>query len=231
MKTIGLIGGMSWQSSIEYYRIVNEEVEARLGGLHSAKSVMYSVDFAEVEALQHRGEWRAATRIMAQAARSVERGGADFFIICTNTMHKMAPAVQDAVRIPLLHIADATADKVKARGVRKVGLLGTRFTMEEDFYKGRLVQAHGLDVVTPDARGRDDVHRVIYEELCKGRVEQGSKRRYCEVVEELVGLGSEAVILGCTEIGLLLGQADSPVPLFDTTRLHAVAAVDYALAP
>ncbi len=231
MKTIGLIGGMSWQSSIEYYRIVNEEVEARLGGLHSAKSVMYSVDFAEVEALQHRGEWQQATRIMAQAACNVERGGADFFIICTNTMHKMAPAVQDAVGIPLLHIADATADQVKARGVRKVGLLGTRFTMEEDFYKGRLVQAHGLDVVTPDARGRDDVHRVIYEELCKGRVEQGSKRRYCEVVEELVGLGSEAVILGCTEIGLLLGQADSPVPLFDTTRLHAVAAVEYALAP
>ncbi len=230
MKTIGLIGGMSWESSAEYYRIINEAVHDRLGGVHSAKSVMVSVDFAEVEALQHQGRWPEATQIMVEAARCVEQGGADFVVICTNTMHKMADEVQAAIRIPVLHIADAAAEKVKARGLRKVGLLATKFTMEEEFYKGRLAQRHGLQVLIPAAEDRAIVHRVIYEELVVGEIKPASQAQYRRIIAGLVQQGAEGIILGCTEIGLLVKEADSPVPLFDTTLIHALAAVDYALA-
>jgi len=231
MKTIGLIGGMSWESSIEYYRIINETVRDRLGGFHSARSIMYSVDFAEIETLQQQGRWEEATELMVTAARRVEDGGADFVIICTNTMHKMADDVQKQINIPLLHIADATAERIKAQGLGRIGLLGTKFTMEEDFYRGRLVEKHGLDVVIPDEQGREIVHRVIYDELCLGETKPSSKAQYVSIMENLVGDGAEGIILGCTEISLLVGQEDSPVPLFDTTRIHAVAAVEFALEP
>ncbi len=229
MKTIGLIGGMSWESSIEYYRIINETVRAKLGGLHSAKSMMYSVDFAEIEALQHQGKWDEATDLMIDAAQRVERGGADFVIICTNTMHKMADEVQNHIQIPLLHIADATAEKIKAQGLEKIGLLGTRFTMEEDFYRGRLTEKQGLEVIIPTNRERDIVHRVIFDELCLGEIRQPSKEQYVSIMEHLVTDGAEGIILGCTEISLLIQEEDSQVPLFDTTKIHAVAAVEYAL--
>jgi aspartate racemase len=229
MKTIGLIGGMSWESSIEYYRIINETVRDRLGGLHSAKSVMVSVDFAEIEILQHEGRWAEATQMMVAAARQVQNGGADFVIICTNTMHKMAGAVQEAVSIPLLHIADATADQIKARGLTKVGLLGTNFTMEEPFYRGRLVDRHGLHVLIPTEEEREVVHRVIFDELCLGQARPSSKELYVSIMEHLVQKGAKGIILGCTEISLLVGEEDSCVPLFDTTEIHAVAAVEYAL--
>ena len=229
MKTIGLIGGMSWESSIEYYRIINETVKARLGGLHSARSIMYSVDFAEIEALQHQGRWDKATEMMIDAARRVERGGADFVIICTNTMHRMADQVQAQIRIPLLHIADATAASIRARGMKRIGLLGTRFTMEEEFYKGRLVDKHGLDVIIPADAEREIVHRVIYDELVLGQIRPASQEQYVRIMARLAAQGAEGIILGCTEIGLLVGDQDSPVPLFDTTRIHAVAAVEYAL--
>jgi len=231
MKTIGLIGGMSWESSIEYYRIINETVRDRLGGFHSARSIMYSVDFAEIETLQQQGRWEEATELMITAARRVEDGGADFVIICTNTMHKMADDVQRHINIPLLHIADATAERIKAQGMGRIGLLGTKFTMEEDFYRGRLVEKHGLDVIIPDEQGREVVHRVIYDELCLGETKPSSKAQYVSIMENLVGDGAEGIILGCTEISLLVGQEDSPVPLFDTTRIHAVAAVEFALEP
>jgi aspartate racemase len=230
LKTIGLIGGMSWESSAEYYRIINEAVHDRLGGVHSAKSVMVSVDFAEVEALQRQGRWAEATQAMIEAAQGVERGGADFVVICTNTMHKMADDVQKAIQVPLLHIADAAAEPIKARGLRKVGLLGTKFTMEEEFYSGRLAQRHGLQVLIPDAEDRAIVHRVIYEELVVGAINPASQAQYRRIIAGLVRQGAEGIILGCTEIGLLVKEADSPVPLFDTTRIHALAAVDYALA-
>lgn len=229
MKTIGLIGGMSWESSSEYYRLVNEGVKARLGGLHSARCVMVSVDFAEVETLQHQGRWDEAAGLLAAAAQSVERGGAEFLVICTNTMHKVAEAVQARVQIPLLHIADATAELVKAAGIQRIGLLGTRFTMEEDFYKGRLTQKYGLDVLVPEAASREIVHRVIYEELVLGQIEAASKQQYLTIIEQLIAQGAEGVILGCTEIGLLVQPSDARVPLFDTTRIHAEAAVEYAL--
>ena len=229
MKTIGLIGGMSWESSAEYYRIINERVQLKLGGVHSAKSVMVSVDFAEVEALQHQGRWPEATALMIAAARSVEAGGADFLVICTNTMHKMAEEVQQALKIPLLHIADATAVKIKEQGIRKVGLLGTSFTMEETFYRGRLEKKHGLEVVIPGEKERAMVHRVIYDELVIGKIEDTSREQYRDVIEGLIRAGAEGVILGCTEIGLLVKAEDSRVPLFDTTRIHAEAAVEYAL--
>jgi aspartate racemase len=231
MKTIGLIGGMSWESSIEYYRIVNEAVRDRLGGLHSAQSLMFSVDFAEVEALQHQGRWDEAAGIMADAARRLEKGGADFLVLCTNTMHKLADAIQAAVPIPLLHIADATAEAVRARGLSTVGLLGTRFTMEEEFYKGRLVGRHGLDVLVPDSDERELVHRVIYEELVVGEIRPASRAAFRGVIQGLIARGAAGIILGCTEIGLLVKAEDSPVPLFDTTRLHALAAVTEALRP
>jgi aspartate racemase len=229
MKTIGMIGGMSWESSIEYYRIVNESVRDKVGGLHSAKSVMYSVDFAEIEALQHQGKWNHATDLMIDAAKNVENGGADFVIICTNTMHKMADEVQKHIQIPLLHIADATAEKIKSHGMSKVGLLGTRFTMEEGFYKGRLIGKHGLNVIIPPDEEREIVHRVIYDELCRGETKQLSRKKYSDIIEGLIKNGAEGIIMGCTEIGLLVRQEDSRVPLFDTTMIHAVAAVEYAL--
>jgi aspartate racemase len=229
MKTIGLIGGMSWESSIEYYRIINETVKEKLGGTHSARSVMYSVDFAEIEALQHKGRWDEATQAMITAARHVEAGGADFVVICTNTMHKMAEAVEQAIDIPLLHIADATADAIKARGMNKVGLLGTRFTMEETFYRGRLTDQHGLEVLIPEVEEREIVHRVIYEELVLGEIKPTSREAYKAIIEKLITTGAQGIILGCTEIGLLVKEGDSRVPLFDTTVVHAVAAVELAL--
>jgi aspartate racemase len=230
MKTIGMIGGMSWESSSEYYRIINETIKAKLGGLHSAKSVMYSVDFSEIEALQHQGNWDKATQLMIEAARHVEAGGADFVIICTNTMHKMADDVQKNIGIPLLHIADATAEVIKARGFRKIGLLGTKFTMEEDFYRGRLVEKHGLDVIIPQVDDRVIVHRVIYEELVLGHINPASRTEYQHIIERLIEAGAQGIILGCTEIGMLVKDEDSRAPLFDTTRIHAVKAVEYALA-
>jgi aspartate racemase len=229
MRTIGLIGGMSWESSAEYYRLVNELVRDRLGGLHSARCVLHSVDFAEIEQLQSAGEWEHAGEILAEAARGLEAAGADLLLICTNTMHKVAGQVEAAVRVPLLHLADATADAVRAAGLSRVGLLGTAFTMEQDFYRGRLA-GHGLDVLTPDAEGRALVHRVIYEELCLGVVRDESRAAYRKVIDELVDSGAEGVVLGCTEIELLIGADDSPVPVFPTTRLHAEAAVAAALA-
>ncbi len=229
MKTIGLIGGMSWASSTEYYRIINETVRDRLGGLHSAKSIMVSVDFAEIETLQHEGRWNETAKILTAAAQNVERGGGDFVVICTNTMHKVADDVQAHIQIPLLHIADATAERIKAQGLNKVGLLGTRFTMEESFYKDRLIERHGLEVLIPGESDRDMVHRVIYDELCLGEIKGSSKEGYVRIMNHLVEEGAEGIILGCTEISLLVGQEDSSVPLFDTTQIHAVAAVDYAL--
>ena len=230
MKTIGLIGGMSWQSSLEYYRIINETVKARIGAPHCAKSLMYSFDFAEMGILQRQGLWEQSTDLMIEAAQRLERGGADFLLICTNTMHKMADEVQQSIRIPLLHIADATAAKIKSQGFHKVGLLGTRFTMEEDFYKGRLENQHNLQVLIPDAAQREIVHHVIYDELVVGKIDPVSRSQYRDIIENLVQQGCEGIILGCTEIGLLVKAEDSRVPLFDTTYIHATAAVDYALA-
>lgn len=229
MKTIGLLGGMSWESTLPYYRTLNETVRARLGGLHSAKVVLWSVDFAEVEALQHRGDWAAAGALLAEAAGRLQAAGADFLVLATNTMHKVAPAITAAVPgLPLLHIADATAARILAAGHRRIGLLGTRFTMEQDFYTQRL-RAHGLDVLVPEADGRAAVHRIIYEELCLGRIEPASRAVYQAEIAALVARGAEAVILGCTEITLLIGPDHSPVPVFDTTAIHAEAAAHRAL--
>jgi aspartate racemase len=228
MKTIGLIGGMSWESSIEYYRIINEITKKKLGGLHSAKSLMYSVDFAEVEILQHQGRWAEAAKMLIEAAKNLQNGGADFIVLCTNTMHKVADDIQASIKIPFLHIADATAQRVKNSGIQKLGLLGTRFTMEEDFYKGRLSQNYGLKVSVPNPQGREIIHRVIFDELVLGKIEQSSKAQFIDIIEQLVSQGAEGVILGCTEIGLLIHQEDCQVPLFDTTRIHAEAAVEYA---
>jgi aspartate racemase len=230
MKTIGMIGGMSWESSIEYYRIVNETVKERLGGLHSARCVMYSVDFAEIETLQHQDRWQEASDILVEAAQKVERAGADFVVLCTNTMHKLADDIQANLDIPFLHIADATAYAIQAAGIQKVGLLGTRFTMEEDFYKGRLQDKHGLTVIVPGEQDRAVIDRVIYNELVLGDIRQESKKQYMQVMDGLVQSGIQGIILGCTEIGLLVQQEDSRVPLFDTARIHAEAAVDYALS-
>lgn len=229
MKTIGLIGGMSWESTAEYYRILNERTRERLGGLHSARCVLYSVDFAEIEGLQVQGRWAEAGEVLADAARSLSAAGAELLLICTNTMHRVADSVEAATPVPLLHIADATADAVHGAGLRRVGLLGTAFTMEQEFYRGRLA-ASGLDVLVPDAEGRALVHRVIYDELCLGVVRDDSREAYRQVVADLIARGAEGVILGCTEIELLLGPEDSPVPLFPTARLHAEAAVDAALS-
>ncbi|MFE0420683.1 aspartate/glutamate racemase family protein [Streptomyces tendae] len=228
MKTIGLIGGMSWESTAEYYRLLNEFTRDRLGGLRSARCVIYSVDFAEIEQLQVQGRWTEAGEVLAGAAQSLEAAGADLVLICTNTMHKVADVVAAAVSVPLLHLADATAKAVRASGLRRVGLLGTAFTMEQDFYRGRLEVA-GLDVRVPNAEGRDLVHRVIYEELCVGIVRDDSRVAYQKVIDELVAEGAEGVILGCTEIELLIRPEDSPVPIFPTARLHAEAAVAQAL--
>jgi aspartate racemase len=228
-KIIGLLGGMSWESSAQYYRIINEQVRQRLGGLHSARCLIWSFDFAEVEALQHAGRWAEATLLMIEAARRLERGGADFILICTNTMHRMADEVQAAIAIPLLHIADPTAERVRAAGCQRVGLLGTAFTMEQDFYKGRLSAQHGLDVIVPDEPDRKLVHRIIYDELVQGHVVPASRQAYREIIERLITRGAQAVILGCTEIMLLVHPEDSAVPLFDTTAIHAEAAVDRAI--
>jgi aspartate racemase len=229
MKTIGLIGGMSWESSIEYYRIVNQRVKEKLGGLHSARCVMYSLDFAEIEVLQHQGRWQGAAKLLVAAAQKVQEGGADFIVLCTNTMHKVADEIQANLAIPFLHIADATAQAIQAAGIKNVGLLGTRFTMEEEFYKGRLQDKHALRVLVPEEREREIIDRVIYEELVLGIIRPESKAQYMQAMERLVDGGAQGIILGCTEIGLLVKQDDSPVLVFDTARIHAEAAVDYAL--
>lgn len=231
MKTIGLIGGMSWESTVPYYRQVNETVKAHLGGLHSAKVVLYSVDFYEVEKLQHAGDWAAAGALLAGAAQALQAAGADFLVLCTNTMHKVAPAIAAAVQIPLLHIADPTAAAIKAAGFTRVGLLGTRFTMEQDFYKARLAEQHGLQVLIPPSGDREIVHRVIYAELCLGQIMAASRAEYRRVMADLVAQGAQAIILGCTEISLLVDQPDATVPLFDTTAIHACAAAEWALTP
>lgn len=230
MKTIGLLGGMSWESTATYYREINEGIKQRLGGLHSARILLNSVDFDELEKLQHSGNWDEIARLLIAASRSIEAGGADFLLICTNTMHKVAPEIEAAINIPLLHIADATAEEIISRGVSKVGLLGTSFTMEQSFYRGRLSERHGLEVLVPDSEARKQVHRVIYHELCLGQINPSSRQRYIDIISELGSRGAEAVILGCTEIALLVSPEESPVPLFDTTRIHARKAVEAALA-
>ena len=226
---IGLIGGMSWESSAQYYRLINEGVRDRLGGAASARTLMWSFDFAGIEALQHAGDWDALAVELAQAARALERGGADLLVLCTNTMHRCAQAIEAAVAIPLLHIADPTAQAIQAAGLTKVGLLGTAFTMEQDFYRGRLEQRFGLEVLVPEADDRAAVHGIIYRELVAGQVLDASREVYRAVIERLVARGTQGIILGCTEIMLLVSQVDSPVPIFDTTTLHATAAVERAL--
>ena len=230
MRTIGLIGGMSWESTVPYYQHINRIIGEKLGGLHSARLVLHSIDFHDLEILQHEGRWDEAGEMLAGVAVSLERAGADCLLICANTMHKVAPAVEAAVRIPLLHIADATGEAVQRRGLRRVGLLGTKFTMEEAFYRRRLGERFGLDVIIPGAEARNVVHGVIYGELCRGIIADTSRDKYRQVVKDLEVAGAEGVILGCTEIGLLLRDEDADVPLFDTTRLHAEAAVEFALA-
>lgn len=229
MKTIGLIGGLSWESSIEYYRIINQETQKRLGGVHSARCLLYSFDFGEIEALQAAGDWDGASERMVDAARRLQLAGADCIVICSNTMHLMADAVEAAAALPLIHIADATAAPIMAKGLQRVGLLGTSFTMERDFYRGRMSERFGLDVQIPNAAGRAIVHDIIYEELVRGIIRDESRRRYQTLIEGLADAGSEAVILGCTEIGLLIKPEHSALPTFDTTVLHALAAVDWAL--
>jgi aspartate racemase len=229
MKIIGLLGGMSWESTVGYYRAINEGIKKALGDLHSARLVLYSVDFDPIEKLQHDGDWEGTAKILSQAALSVQSAGADFLVICTNTMHKIAPQIEEVLAIPLLHIADATAEVLVQNGIRKVGLLGTAFTMEQDFYKGRLIQQYGLNVLVPDDEDRKIVHRVIYQELCLGKLKSDSKAEYLRIIDSLDRQGAEAVILGCTEIGMLVSQQDTDVKLFDTTAIHADKAVEYAL--
>ena len=230
MKCIGLLGGMSWESTVSYYQALNRGVRAQLGGLHSARVLLNSVDFAGIERLQHAGDWPATARLLAAEARKLQDGGADFLLIGTNTMHKVAPEIEAAIDIPLLHIADATAAKLRADGITRVGLLGTRFTMEQDFYKGRLQERFGLAVLVPDEAGRERVHRIIYDELCLGEIRASSRAEYLAIIAGLAAAGAEAVILGCTEIALLVGDARAAVPLYDTTAIHAEAAVALALA-
>ncbi|MHB1528026.1 MAG: aspartate/glutamate racemase family protein [Acidiferrobacteraceae bacterium] len=229
MRTIGLIGGMSWESTVPYYRLINETVKERLGGFHSARIVLYSVDFHEIEHLQATGDWDGAGHLLAQAAVALHAAGAEGLVLCTNTMHKVAPAIERAVTIPLLHIADATGEDIQRGGLATVGLLGTRFTMEEDFYTGRLRERHGIEVVIPDTVDRERIHRIIYEELCLGRVLDPSRTECQRIMQRLVDRGAEGVILGCTELSLLLGPGDAPVPVFDTTGIHALRAAEWAL--
>lgn len=229
MKTIGLLGGMSWESTVGYYRALNEGVKTALGGLHSAKIVMYSVDFEPIEQLQRNGDWEGAARLLSKAAQNIEAAGADFLLICTNTMHKVAPQIEQAIKIPLLHIADATAEVLVQNGIKTVGLLGTAFTMKEQFYKGRLSERYQLDVLVPSEADIQIVHRIIYQELCLGKIRPDSKAEYLRVIDTLAGQGAEAVILGCTEIGMLITQADTRIKLFDTTAIHAEAAVKFAI--
>ena len=230
MKTIGLIGGMSWESTQFYYRQINESVRQRLGGLHSAKILLNSVDFAPIEKLQHAGDWGATAEILSEAAKSLESGGADFFLICTNTMHKVAQSVAQSVSIPLLHIADTTAEVLKADGVTRVGLLGTAFTMEQDFYKGRLADQHDIKVVVPEPLDREIVHNAIYQELCLGEINPISKQAYLRIINELREQNVDGIILGCTEICMLVNQKDTQIKLYDTTAIHALQAVDQALS-
>jgi len=230
MKTIGLLGGMSWESTALYYESINEGVKAELGGLHSAKICMFSVNFQEIERLQHQGKWDETAVILANASKSVEAGGADFLLICTNTMHKVASEIEAEISIPILHIADATANRLLADGVTKVGLLGTRFTMEQDFYKNRLTEKFGIDVIVPDDNDRTVVHDAIYKELCLGEVKASSREKYLDIVDKLHEQGAEAVIMGCTEITLLMNQKDTQVPLYDTTKIHAEEAVKLAMS-
>jgi len=225
MKTIGLIGGMSWESSLEYYRIINEKVKEELGGLHSAQSLMFSVDFEHIKNLQHEGNWNELTKIMIEAAQRLEKGGAELIVICTNTMHKMADDVQKNINLPLIHIADSTAQAIKSKNLKKIGLLGTKFTMEQDFYKNRLIEKHGIEVVIPNDKDRDIVHKIIYNELCLGNIKDVSKNEYIRIINDLVRNGVEGIILGCTEIPLLIKQNDVSVPIFDTTTIHAKNAV------
>ncbi|GIO56827.1 aspartate/glutamate racemase family protein [Paenibacillus cineris] len=228
MKVIGLIGGMSWESSALYYRMINEEVRSRLGGLHSAKCLLYSVDFEEIERYQAEGAWEKAGEVLGQTARTLEKGGADFIVICTNTMHKVVDDIQSQINIPILHIADATAAQIKESQIQKVGLLGTKYTMEQDFYKSRLEQT-GIQVIVPDRDDREAVNKIIYEELCLGKIHQESRDYYKKVIQGLIESGAEGIILGCTEIGLLVKPEDAEVPLFDTTYIHACEAVNLSL--
>ncbi len=225
MKTIGLLGGMSWESTELYYHLINEGVKAQLGGLHSAKIALVSVDFQEIETLQHQGDWAAAGQTLAQAAKQVEAAGADFLLICTNTMHKVAPQIQEAINIPLLHLADATAERIKQSDMKTIGLLGTNFTMAQDFYKGRLVEKHGLNVLIPPKADREIVHQIIYDELCLGQVKDASRQEYLRIMADLQNRGAEGIIEGCTEIVMLVQQQHTDIPLFDTTSIHAEAAV------
>jgi len=229
MKTIGLLGGMSWESTVGYYRAINEGVKNSLGGLHSAKIVLYSVDFDPIEKLQHKDDWEGAAKILSEAARSIQAAGADFLLICTNTMHKVAPQIESAIEIPILHIADATGGVLISNNVNKVGLLGTAFTMEQGFYKGRLNGKYGIDVLVPETEDRKIVHDIIYQELCLGRIIDDSKAEYLRIIQDLANNGAEAVILGCTEIGMLVNQIDTTVKLYDTTAIHAEKAVEYAI--
>lgn len=229
MKTIGMLGGMSWESTQTYYQEINEGIKATLGGLHSAEILLHSVNFDSIAKLQRVGDWQATADILTNAAQNLEKSGADCLLICTNTMHKIAPEVQASIQIPLLHIADATAEQLISAGIKQVGLLGTAFTMEQDFYKSRLQDKYGLEVITPNAADRKMVHDIIFNELCVGQIKETSKVEYLRIMDELVAQGAEGVILGCTEIGLLVQQADTNIPLFDTTKAHAQAAVDYAL--
>lgn len=228
MKTIGLIGGMSWESTVTYYQIINETIKERLGGFHSAKILLYSVDFAEIEAYQASGAWDKSAEALAEAAERLERAGADFIVICTNTMHKVAPQMAEHIRIPILHIAEATAEELNKQGVRRVALLGTKYTMTQDFYKNKLVEA-GIEVLIPEAAEVETINQIIYDELCLGKILPQSKKRYLEIIDKLSARGAEGVILGCTEIGLLIGQADTALPVFDTTQIHARQAALLAL--
>ncbi|RUO49633.1 aspartate/glutamate racemase family protein [Pseudidiomarina donghaiensis] len=228
MKTIGVIGGMSWESTQTYYRLINQKVREQLGGLHSAKLILYSVDFAEIEPLQHAGDWDGTAEILTEAAQALETAGADFIVLATNTMHKVAPEIELAVNIPLLHIADATAEALQADGITTVALLGTKFTMEQDFYRQRL-EDHGICVVVPSSAQRNRVHEIIFNELCLGKIEANSKADYLEIIQEMAEFGAEGVVLGCTEISLLINQLDTTIKLYDTTEIHAARAVASAL--
>ena len=228
MKTIGLIGGMSWESTVSYYQLINETIKEKLGGLHSAKILLYSVDFAEIERYQASGDWDKSAEVLSQIAQILEKAGADFIVICTNTMHKVAPQIQKTISIPILHIAQATADALLENGIKKVGFLGTKYTMTQEFYKEKLLEA-GLEVVIPDQAGVEEVNRIIYDELCLGQIKESSKQTYLSMIDDLKNAGAEAVVLGCTEIGLLVQQEDTDVPLFDTTEIHALRAAEFAV--
>lgn len=229
MKILGLIGGMSWESTIPYYRMINQQVKEQLGGLHSAKIILYSVDFHEIEQLQAKGDWETAAQLLSDAAVSLKNAGADVIVVCTNTMHKVADDIEAASGLPLLHIADATAAQIKQQGINKIGLLGTRYTMEQDFYRGRLTEKHGLEVITPDSIDRESVNRIIYEELCLGVISETSRQEYRRIMGKLEQQGVQGIIFGCTEITLLVNAQDATVPVFDTTAIHACAAAEYAL--